>query len=154
MLGGNRAWIVTPPGTPPRPADDARAQPTYHVPPAPTFDDAPPAYYVAPDITTFDFAIPVAKFLCDIDAGPRALCRIDVIRNYELSSWRGCFREAGLSEAHSEELELLLLDSLTTEQGFVLLAAESVPLFRAPASTASSVGTESTLGDDEETQKI
>lgn len=87
----------------------------------------------------------MAKFLRDIDVGPRALCRIDGIRDFEFSSWKGCFKDVGLTVEHAETLEALFLDCLTTEQGFVLLAAEggSAP------NAGTSVGTESSLADNE-----
>lgn len=120
----------------------------------PSHDDAPPAYYVQPDIANFDFMPPVEAFLREIDEGPRALCRIDIIRNFEFSSWKMSFIEVGLLETNAATLEQLFLDSLTSEQGFILLAAiDSVPHAgahtRTAPATATSVSTESTLtGDD------
>lgn len=86
-------------------------------------ESPPPAYYSPPNITTFDFSPTVEAFLREIDVGPRALCRIDAIRNFESAGWKTAFLDAGLSDSQAIHLEQLFIEGLTTEQGFVLLAA-------------------------------
>lgn len=99
--------------------------------------DAPPSYYTTPAVSNFDFTAPVAQFLLHIDVGPRALCLIADSRNFEMSSWKRNFRDAGLSHAHTEELYGLLVVGLTDEQRGVLSAADT------------SIDTESSVTDDE-----
>jgi hypothetical protein len=73
---------------------------------------------------------------------------IDATRNYEFMSWRGRFSDAGLTADESEELEQLLLDELSAEQRLALdIASAGSP--RIPAASATSIGSESSLGDDE-----
>lgn len=99
-------WIQTPPGTPPL---------------APTHTDSPPAYYVQPDITSFDFTPPVEACLRSIIIGPWALCLIDIVRDFECSSWNASFLRAGLSEESTSTLEGLFLNSLTSRAAWGLV---------------------------------
>lgn len=114
----DRRWILTPPGTPPSPLTSTPAAAT-----TTTRTNSPPAYHVHREVTSFDFAFSVEAFLRCIDVGPRALCIIDVARDFESSSWNASFLRAGLSEENAVTLEELFVSSLTKEQGFVHLAA-------------------------------
>lgn len=115
-------------------------------------------YYLEPDLSSFNFTPAVETFLREIDVGPRALCLIDVTRDFESNSWMENFRRAGLSEEHAAILQTLFVDSLSNEQGFILLAAaddEPQGLFTrratrgSVAASESSVTTESSLGEDD-----
>lgn len=127
------SWINTPPGIPPQLDPQTPSHATY---------------YYAPDITSFNFTDRVAEFLQNRTIGPRGLCMIDATRNYEFMSWRGRFSDAGLTADESEELEQLLLDELSAEQRLALdIGSAGSP--RIPAASATSIGSESSLGDDE-----
>lgn len=89
----------------------------------PPLNDEPPPPYSPSDISIHAFTPDIEAFLREIDVGPRALGRIGDIRNFECVSWKACFIEAGLLDSQAVHLEQLFMDSLTTEQGFILLAA-------------------------------
>lgn len=90
----------------------------------------------------------MTKFLREIDVGPRALCRIDSTRNFELNSWRQNFKEAGLTDEHAATLQALLITGLTMEQRFVLHAMSADAAPPVPAGS-SSISTESSLDYNE-----
>ncbi|KAF7972902.1 hypothetical protein HWV62_16624 [Athelia sp. TMB] len=89
--------------------------------------ESPPAYYAQPNAVSFDFAPAITTFLRDIHAGPRALCIIDRARDFEHSSWRSQFLSAGLSEDEASTLQGLFMDSLSSEQSYLLLTAQGEP---------------------------
>lgn len=121
-------WIVPPAGSPPASSSPRRLT-----------SSLPPDYYIHPRIVAFGFPPLVAHLLQIMAVAPAMLCAIDATRDYELSSWRGRFIAAGLSEEDAERVEQVFLASMSREQRDLLRIASGSQTARVSIDSISTV---------------